>query len=96
MKIAIIVAIVTLFVVSEGRSFNDLSVCDRYSAAIRFVDILERNGTPISKIPISKLFFLKQAIQTGEAAGCYGPRPTPQVRTVVCKRFTGKGRSVLC
>ena len=68
-------------------------ICAKYSATENVLNQLEAKGISVRQIPMEKLILIRKTLRIGVEHGCDEPI---KLATVECKRFTQKGRSVVC
>ena len=95
MKIAFaLVTIASLIGSSDALKLNKRAViCAKFNSAENFVYQLEAKGMSVRQLPLDKLLLIRKTIRIGVENGCDEPI---KLATVECKRFTQKGRSVVC
>ena len=79
---------------SDALKLNKRAViCAKFNSAENFVYQLEAKGMSVRQLPLDKLLLIRKTIRIGVENGCDEPI---KLATVECKRFTQKGRSVVC
>ena len=95
MKIAFALTTITsLFGSSDAVKVNKRAViCAKFASTENFLHQLEANGISVRQLPMEKLLLIRKTLRNGVENGCDEPI---KLATVECKRFTQKGRSVVC
>ena len=94
MKLTIaIVIFATLFGFSKALKDQREVICAKFTTADNLLKKLEFKGISIRQLPVEKLIWIKNTMRNGVEKGCSEPVKTA---TVKCKRFTARGRSVVC
>ena len=100
MKITIAFAIIASLVghhlmgSSDALKLNERAViCAKFNSAENFLYQLEAKGISVRQLPMGKLLMIRNTLRIGVENGCDEPI---KLATVECKRFTQKGRSVVC
>ena len=95
MKIIIAFSIIASLVgSSDPLKLNKRAViCAKFNSADIFLYQLEAKGISVRQLPMGKLLMIRNTLRIGVENGCDEPI---KLATVECKRFTQKGRSVVC
>ena len=95
MKITIaLVIIASLSTFADAAdNIKKAAICKKFNMADDFLHKWVSKGLSVKQLPIDKLILVKNAIRNGVDHGC-----DQQVKPayVECKRFTQRGRSVVC
>jgi len=95
MKIPIAVIIIaSLSTFADAANNNNRAViCKKFNMVDDFLHQFLSKGLSVRQLPIDKLILVKNAIRNGIEHGCDQPIKPAHVE---CKRFTQRGRSVVC
>jgi len=95
MKITIAFAIIASLVgSSDALKLNNRAViCAKFNSAENFLYQLEAKGISVRQLPMGKLLMIRKTLRIGVENGCDEPI---KLAAVECKRFTQRGRSVVC
>ena len=89
-----LIIIASLSTSTDAANHNKRAViCKKFKVADDFLHQLVSKGFSVRQLPIDKLISVKNAIRNGVEHGCDQPVKPAHVE---CKRFTQKGRSVVC
>ena len=95
MKIAFALTAIASLIGSPGalKIDNRAVICAKFGSAENFLHQLEAKGISVRQLPMEKLLSIRKTLLHGVENGCDEPI---KLATVECKRFTQKGRSVVC
>ena len=95
MKLAIAITIIATIIGSSSalKMENRAVICAKFNAADKILHKLESNGISIRELPMDKILWIRSAIRNGVKHGCDKPVKPAAIK---CKRFTARGRSVVC
>ena len=95
MKIQIaLIIIASLSISADAANHNKRAIiCTKFNMVNDFLHQFVSKGLSVQQLPIDKLILVKNAIRNGVEHGCDQPVKPAHVE---CKRFTQRGRSVVC